>query len=99
MSPAKVNLLLTGSATKFVETVRDNELLAASSMVKLKSILYTKKAHVTPRPIGLQRVSFRSSHSETPIKYGAPGGDRTHDNLLRRQMLYPTELQAQLGQL
>jgi hypothetical protein len=26
---------------------------------------------------------------------GAPGEIRTPDNLLRRQMLYPTELQAQ----
>src|SRR5450759_4133903 len=26
---------------------------------------------------------------------GAPGAIRTHDRLLRRQMLYPTELQAQ----
>ena len=26
---------------------------------------------------------------------GAPGGNRTHDHLLRRQMLYPTELRAQ----
>src|SRR4029434_1128306 len=28
-------------------------------------------------------------------KDGAPGGSRTHDPLLRRQMLYPTELRAQ----
>ncbi len=26
---------------------------------------------------------------------GVPGGIRTHDPLLRRQVLYPTELQAQ----
>ena len=26
---------------------------------------------------------------------GAPGAIRTHDRLLRRQMLYPTELRAQ----
>ncbi len=31
------------------------------------------------------------------LKSGAPGGNRTHDNLLRRQMLYPTELRAQPG--
>ena len=28
---------------------------------------------------------------------GAPEGIRTPDPLLRRQMLYPTELQAQIG--
>ena len=26
------------------------------------------------------------------LKIGAPGGTRTHDPLLRRQMLYPAEL-------
>jgi hypothetical protein len=28
------------------------------------------------------------------IKNGLPGGIRTHDHLLRRQMLYPAELQG-----
>lgn len=28
---------------------------------------------------------------------GLPGGDRTPDNLLRRQVLYPTELRADSG--
>jgi hypothetical protein len=28
---------------------------------------------------------------------GAPGENRTHDPLLRRQLLYPTELRAQLS--
>lgn len=28
------------------------------------------------------------------MQIGALGGNRTHDNLLRRQMLYPTELRA-----
>ena len=32
---------------------------------------------------------------EQNLVNGAPGGNRTHDNLLRRQMLYPTELRAQ----
>ncbi len=29
------------------------------------------------------------------MESGAPGAIRTHDRLLRRQMLYPTELRAQ----
>jgi hypothetical protein len=29
-------------------------------------------------------------------KAGAPGGIRTHDHQLRRQVLYPTELRAQI---
>lgn len=29
--------------------------------------------------------------------FGAPGEIRTPDNLLRRQMLYPAELQAQIN--
>jgi hypothetical protein len=29
------------------------------------------------------------------ILNGAPGENRTHDPLLRRQLLYPTELRAQ----
>ena len=33
------------------------------------------------------------------IKTGAPAGTRTQDPLLRRQMLYPTELRAQLANL
>ena len=28
------------------------------------------------------------------VENGAPGGIRTHDHLLRRQMLYPTELRT-----
>ena len=28
------------------------------------------------------------------LEIGLPGGDRTPDNLLRRQVLYPTELRA-----
>jgi hypothetical protein len=35
---------------------------------------------------------------QKPLKFigesGAPGGNRTPDHLLRRQMLYPTELRA-----
>jgi hypothetical protein len=29
-----------------------------------------------------------------PIKYGAPGGSRTYNLLIRSQMLYPIELRA-----
>ena len=30
---------------------------------------------------------------------GAPGADRTRDNLLRRQVLYPTELRAHANKI
>lgn len=30
---------------------------------------------------------------------GAPGADRTRDNLLRRQVLYPTELQTHTNKI
>jgi hypothetical protein len=33
------------------------------------------------------------------MESGAPGAIRTHDRLLRRQMLYPTELRAQPDKL
>ena len=31
-----------------------------------------------------------------PVKYGAPGGSRTYNLLIRSQMLYPIELRAQM---
>jgi hypothetical protein len=37
---------------------------------------------------------FRKS-GELASKHGVPGGARTHDLLLRRQSLYPAELQGQ----
>ena len=42
--------------------------------------------------------SFKREHtSPNNYKNGAPGRTRTCDHLLRRQVLYPTELQAQYG--
>ena len=31
-----------------------------------------------------------------PVKYGAPGGSRTYNLLIRSQMLYPIELRAHI---
>ena len=36
----------------------------------------------------------RVSAMETLFKFGAPGRIRTHDPLVRSQVLYPTELRA-----
>ena len=37
-------------------------------------------------------ISRRMKNGDFELKSGAPGGTRTHDPLLRRQMLYPAEL-------
>ena len=37
-------------------------------------------------------ISRRMKNGDFELKIGAPGGTRTHDPLLRRQMLYPAEL-------
>ena len=37
-------------------------------------------------------ISRRMKNGDFELKNGAPGGTRTHDPLLRRQMLYPAEL-------
>ena len=37
---------------------------------------------------------FESQTARIRVKYGVPGGIRTPDILLRRQTLYPAELQA-----
>ena len=50
-----------------------------------------------PFNLGYRRGKNRRGFT-TLWDLGAPGGNRTHDNLLRRQMLYPTELQAQPDQ-
>jgi hypothetical protein len=42
----------------------------------------------------LDTVSFGWERANS-LENGAPGGSRTHDPLLRRQLLYPTELRAQ----
>ena len=38
------------------------------------------------------QISRRMKNGDFELKSGAPGGTRTHDPLLRRQMLYPAEL-------
>ena len=40
---------------------------------------------------------LRIMNRRSSVESGAPGGNRTHDIRLRRQMLYPTELQARPG--
>ena len=40
-------------------------------------------------------IYFRTDHIVFPKKGGTPEGTRTPDPLLRRQLLYPAELQAQ----
>ena len=37
------------------------------------------------------------SETVEEAKNGAPGGDRTHDPLLRRQLLYPLSYQGALA--
>ena len=41
-------------------------------------------------------ISRRMKNGDFELKSGAPGGTRTHDPLLRRQMLYPAELPEQV---
>jgi hypothetical protein len=49
-----------------------------------------------PRLLGSQwATSGEEFTSNTHWIYGAPGGTRTPDPLVRSQMLYPAELQAQ----
>ena len=46
----------------------------------------------------LATFCLEGRHSTTELlpheEVGAPGGTRTHDNLFRRQVLYPSELRA-----
>ena len=53
-----------------------------------------------------KRSSLRHDHRKAPCRLavfaflsGAPGANRTRDNLLRRQVLYPTELRAQANKI
>ena len=45
---------------------------------------------------GVKPFSDETKNAKTPGNIGALGGNRTHDPLLRRQLLYPTELRAHL---
>jgi hypothetical protein len=42
------------------------------------------------------KLGFKTSKERRYRKYGAPGRIRTCDLLLRRQLLYPAELQAHM---
>src|ERR1051325_3673073 len=53
----------------------------------------------TDRFFSRGRTGRTRESAKFPKKFGAPGVSRTRDPLLRRQMLYPTELRAQPMQL
>ncbi len=51
--------------------------------------------HITQMQISKLKILLKSKHCIK--KNGVPAGIRTQDLLLRRQLLYPTELQAHFG--
>ena len=53
------------------------------------------KNHDKAMTEGQKRGGFGADSPVVELKIGAPGGTRTHDPLLRRQMLYPAELPEQ----
>ena len=59
-----------------------------------------ERAHANPS-LESEKVSLACPHKEkglqfncNPLIIGAPGRNRTHDPLVRSQVLYPTELRA-----
>ena len=60
----------------------------------------TSRESIAAAVTKLERLDRSWAAARNPqMKSGAPGGNRTHDIRLRRQMLYPTELRAQPRQL
>ena len=48
------------------------------------------------RAFSSQPVSYKKAPNDLGVFYGDPGAIRTHDLLLRRQLLYPTELRDRM---
>ena len=73
--------------------------LTWSRYIPLKTVTCRKFSviHVSKREKAKRTRMTRTGRKrgKTPsfeVKTGSPGGDRTRDHLLRRQVLYPTEL-------
>ena len=55
-----------------------------------------KKVKQIVKQNNIFRVRKDRIYPNLKLKSGVPGGIRTHDPLLRRQLLYPTELQGRI---
>ena len=64
-------------------------------MARQKGLVQSRFGSVKPSPAMLVRIAFESSSPPTwRLCFGTPEGTRTPGLLLRRQLLYPTELLA-----
>ena len=100
----KVSRLFLSHIT-FLLMMRFAESLEMGSCFILLSIMHTYQVMSTQKwygwwdlnPHALRATDFKSVASTIPPHpHGTRGETRTHDILLRRQMLYPTELLSQI---
>ena len=92
----------TGTTIRCLRPLGDthhmNLLKHYQSLARQEGLVLSMFASVQPSAATLIRIAFYySSFQKCGGKNGTPGGTRTPDLLLRRQLLYPAELLAHIS--